>query len=102
MPNKVKNPRRVRARTKVPGGYRAVHRPTRWGNPYSVQKHGRQRAIQLYERWLDEQLRTDPGFLEPLRGYNLGCCCSPDVPCHADVILRKLYGTRGTLQAERL
>ena len=69
-----------------------MHRPTRWGNPFSVEEHGRDQAIELYERWLEEQLRNDPDFLEPLRGYNLGCFCALDVACHADVILRKLYG----------
>ena len=93
MPKKIKNPRRVRARTRVPGGYRAVHRPTRWGNPFSVEEHGRDQAIELYEQWLKEHLRNDPDFLEPLRGYNLGCFCALDLACHADVILHKLYGS---------
>ena len=41
---------------------------------------------------LDRKLREDPGFLEPLRGNNLGCTCPPALPCHADILLRKLYG----------
>jgi hypothetical protein len=73
--------------------YRAVHRPTRWGNPFALERYTREESIARYERWLDETLAKDPEFLEPLRGYNLGCFCPPDLACHADVILRKLYGS---------
>jgi hypothetical protein len=47
-----------------------------------------------YERWVDAKLKKDPAFLEPLRGFNLGCFCAPDLACHADILLRKLYGRR--------
>jgi hypothetical protein len=86
----VRKPRRVVARRDA--DYRAVHRPTRWGNPFSLSTNSREESIARYERWLDEMLKDDPEFLEPLRGYNLGCFCSLDVACHADVILRRLYG----------
>ncbi len=91
MGRKAREPKRVVARRAR--GYKAVHRPTRWGNPYSVDAYGRARAMQLYEKWLDRKLKEDPEFLEPLRGYDLGCSCAPDLVCHADIILRKLYGT---------
>jgi hypothetical protein len=78
--------------------YKAVHRPTRWGNPFPIDPKdpvARARAMRRYERWLDRQLRRDPEFLEPLRGYHHGCFCAPELLCHADVILRRLYGRRG-------
>jgi hypothetical protein len=90
MPTKVKNPKRVQARRAR--NYKAVHRPTRWGNPFPLDAQGRARCIALYEKWLDRKLREDPDFLEPLRGYNLGCFCAPGLLCHADVIIRRLYG----------
>ena len=31
-------------------------------------------------------------FLEPLRGYHLGCTCAPELRCHVDILLRRLYG----------
>jgi hypothetical protein len=49
----------------------------------------------MYAAWLDEQLKEDPEFLKPLRDFNLGCFCRLDVPCHADVILERLYGRPG-------
>ena len=89
---RVKVPKRVVARRTK--NYRAVHRPSRWGNPFPVDKYGRTESLKRYEKWLDLKLRDDPQFLEPLRGYNLGCFCSHRVPCHADTILRRLYGDR--------
>ena len=68
-------------------------RPTKWGNPFPITATTpRDRSLALYAHWLDEQLAHDPAFLEPLRGYNLGCTCPLELPCHADVILRWLYG----------
>jgi len=90
---KVRHPRRVVARRDR--GYRSVMRPTRWGNPFRLDPGdpgSRDRALRKYERWLDARLRADPDFLEPLRGYNLGCTCAPHLACHADILLRRLYG----------
>jgi len=93
MPTRVRQPRRVRARRDR--NYRNVMRPTRWGNPFPVRPHGpytRAESVRRYERWLDERLREDPDFLEPLRGYHLGCTCPLELACHVDVLLRRLYG----------
>ena len=92
MPTKVPHPRRVQARRAT--NYKAVHRPTRWGNPFSITTScSRSRSLALYAQWLNEQLARDPTFLEPLRGYDLGCFCSLDEACHADILLRHLYDT---------
>lgn len=64
-----------------------VARPSRWGNPYSIEEYGREKAIEMYERWLlanDELLAQLPG----LRGKRLACYCKLDEPCHADVLAR--------------
>lgn len=92
MPKRVPHPKRVRARRDK--NYEAVHRPTRWGNPYSVEEYGRSKSMKLYRRWLERKLKEDPDFIEPLRGYNLGCFCPADLPCHADVILEFLHRVR--------
>jgi hypothetical protein len=91
MPSKVRHPRRVQARRAT--NYKAVHRPTRWGNPFPIgDACPRERSMRLYAKWLDEQLAHDPEFLEPLRGYHLGCFCRPDERCHADILIERLYG----------
>ena len=93
MAEPVPQPRRCQARRE--NNYKSVMRPTRWGNPHPIDEATgmtRERSLALYALWLDKQLRDDPDFLEPLRGYNVGCTCAPGVACHSDVILRKLYG----------
>jgi hypothetical protein len=66
-----------------------VSRPSRWGNPFSVEKHGRATALALYESYLKR--KDGPRrFLDPsnLRGKNLACWCALDQACHADILLQ--------------
>jgi hypothetical protein len=62
-----------------------VGRPSKWGNPFVIGKHGdRAQCIELYRRWI----RTQPDLLAALpslHGKILGCWCAP-LPCHADVL----------------
>lgn len=70
-----------------------VGRPTKWGNPFKIGVDGnREQVIKKYEAWLDEKLKEDPKFLAPLYGKDLVCWCPLNLPCHADVIIRKLQG----------
>ncbi len=69
----------------VPGGAVWIMRPSKWGNPFSVGRFGRERCIELYREYLlrNHELMAD---LEELRGKDLVCCCAPK-PCHGDVLL---------------
>ena len=70
-----------------------IARPSRWGNPFSVEDYGRERAIMLYE----VNLRRRPDLiaaLPELAGKILGCCCHP-LPCHGEVLLRLLWEFHG-------
>jgi hypothetical protein len=86
------------------GAPRAVHckrerhhvyigRPSKWGNPFVVGKHGsREQVIERYERWLlsnDALMATLP----ELRGKVLGCWCAPR-SCHGDVLARLANAAR--------
>jgi hypothetical protein len=88
-----------------------VGRPTVWGNPFSVDKYGRDRALEYFHSYLSgEMVPADaepdlrraekrlygeaPATLYPgeiaallLRGKNLACWCPLDEPCHADALL---------------
>jgi hypothetical protein len=78
--------RRLNMRAPLEGAV-LVARPSRWGNPFSIDEHGRKRAIEMYERWLlanDELLAQVPS----LKGKRLACYCKLDEPCHADVLAR--------------
>jgi hypothetical protein len=63
-----------------------VGRPTKWGNPFVIGRHGnREQVIEAYRLWLlrGDSLKND---LHELRGKDLVCWCAP-LPCHADVLL---------------
>lgn len=107
-------PKRIqRKRTKgwkMPAGTVAVSRPSKWGNPYTVEAIGmtewivcewgeavsektRSRAsalalaLRYYRLWAELQIDLEPDFLAPLRGKDLVCWCAEDKPCHADILL---------------
>ena len=71
-----------------------VGRPTIWGNPFKVGKkqgeYSLEESLFLYRQWLKEMRKTDPLFLEVLRGKDLVCFCKLDQPCHADIIIELL------------
>jgi hypothetical protein len=66
-----------------------VDRTTRFGNPFPMTiARSRSDALAAFTDYLRRRLADEPGFLEPLRGKNLGCWCPLDVPCHADLLLK--------------
>ena len=83
--------RRARGWRKPPGAV-VVSRPSRWGNPYTIAEHGRERAIELYR----ERLRRHPELVEAARrelaGRDLACWCAPELACHADVLIEVANG----------
>jgi hypothetical protein len=73
-----------------PEGAVVVARPTRWGNPFALGADlGPTEAVALFRDALED------GYLDisvddirrDLRGHDLACWCTLDVPCHADVLL---------------
>jgi hypothetical protein len=65
-----------------------VDRATRFGNPFPLTAaRSRSDALAAFTQYLRRRLADEPGFLEPLRGKNLGCWCRLDEPCHADILL---------------
>lgn len=63
-----------------------IGRPSKWGNPFIIGKHGdRQTVIDLYREYL---LGTPEllGALGELRGKRLGCHCWPQA-CHGQVLV---------------
>lgn len=75
-----------------PGIY--VGRPTKWGNPFYVGRHGyeedRQRVIRQFEEYARDRLAREPDWLDDLRDTPaLMCYCAPKA-CHADVLKRMI------------
>lgn len=90
---------KIKPYKKLPKNTKNVARPSRWGNPFKLKKHGGnyslKESLALYTIWLDNNLKKNPHFLQPLIGYNLGCYCNLDEPCHASILLKyiKIYCT---------
>jgi hypothetical protein len=109
----MKQPRRVQLRRtrgwRMPANTVKVDRTTRFGNPFSIEGYGRERAVALHRAWITGEAGIPPipsqlaQELEPrrmeviaalprLRGKNLACWCplpepgKPDI-CHAAVLL---------------
>ena len=89
---------------KLPQNAVYIGRPTRFGNPLKVEtdyRHSpetgeviaapRREALSFYRVYLKEKLKSEPDFLDDLRGKNLACWCRLSELCHADVILEKFY-----------
>ena len=79
-----------------------VGRPSGWGNPFVVGKHGtRAQCAKLHQHLLSGYLCTSTGniqeqreyidhlsaHIDELKGKNLACWCGLDSPCHADLLL---------------
>lgn len=74
---------------RLPPNTIVVSRPSKWGNPWQVGKHGdRAFCLQKFEEFFRHgALRVRPEHArDELRGKNLACWCKPG-PCHADVLL---------------
>jgi hypothetical protein len=63
-----------------------IGRPSIWGNPFEIGKHGtREEVIAKYR----QHLKNDPLLMDrimELDGKVLGCWCAPQA-CHGDVLL---------------
>ena len=57
-----------------------------WANPYSVKKYGLENCLDLYEKYIRDNLYDK---LPELRDKTLGCWCKPN-KCHRDILLKLL------------
>lgn len=86
MPQRIQRKRSKRWRMPLLAVY--VGRPTRWGNPYSVQQYGRTGAVEHFRLHVARLAPAErEALLRPLRGKDLACLCALDEACHADVWL---------------
>ena len=72
---------------------------SKWANPFTVKKYGREKSLELYREWIKTGVNPVNGKrrkegplvseIEELRGKTLGCWCKPET-CHGDVLLELL------------
>lgn len=67
-------------------------RKSKWYNPFSVKKYGRQKSIELYRKYLQDKPELLNSLYE-LKGKILCCWCKPDA-CHGDVLVEMLEKNR--------
>lgn len=72
----------------VPAGAVYVGRPSMWGNPFTVEAHGREQCIALYRQWVmdPEQATLREVARRTLAGRDLVCWCAP-AACHGEILL---------------
>jgi hypothetical protein len=93
MPERIQR-RRTKGWT-MPENAVYVGRPGPFGNPFSAQKYGAERAVAAHRAWLrlPDQLDLRRRIRRELRGKDLACWCRVadeagyPVSCHADVLL---------------
>ena len=85
-----------------------VGRPTKWGNPWPVtppskrsnsvgEKYYFDQAVGAFNFWIEdeEQVELRADIRQELKGKDLACWCSEDMPCHADVLLQIANAEQG-------
>lgn len=68
-----------------------VGRGSKWGNPFTVADHGREKAVQMFRDYIGHPNSPhgfEPEDIKQLRGKNLACWCREGQACHADVLLK--------------
>ena len=71
-----------------PAGAISVARPSRWGNPFPVERGDHATAVSRFERHLRDHPELLAAAKAVLRGHDLMCFCPLTKPCHADVWLQ--------------
>jgi len=63
---------------------------SQWANPFKVKKEGRDKSLELYERWVREKIKKEGvEELKKLKDKVLGCWCKPE-KCHGDILIKIL------------
>lgn len=62
-------------------------RPSKYGNPFTVEAYGRERCIELFRKWwfAPEQATLRGQAVRELAGRVIACWCKPKA-CHLDVV----------------
>lgn len=64
-----------------------IGRPSKWGNPFLIGKHGtREEVIKKFRAYIMRRPELMEALSE-LKGKVLGCWCSEGQACHGDVLI---------------
>ena len=63
---------------------------SQWTNPFTVKKEGRDKCLDLYEKWVRDKIKKEGAEeLNKLQNKVLGCWCKPE-KCHGDILIKIL------------
>lgn len=89
-----RRPRRIqlsRARGwRLPANAASIAYPTKWANPHrpaTRSPEANAAAVEAYRRHLTEHPELVDAARTELAGKDLACWCSPELPCHGDILL---------------
>lgn len=87
MPKRIQRKRKKGWR--MPSNAVYVGRPSRWGNPYTIDACGSpEKAVEEFERFVELSKDFQDMIISELKGKDLACWCPLNAPCHADVLLK--------------
>lgn len=75
---------------KMPEGAIYVGRGSKWGNPFTVEKYGREGAVKMFRDYIghpNSPLLFECEDIKKLKGKTLACWCKETEICHGDVLL---------------
>lgn len=63
---------------------------SKWHNPFSVTKYGREKAVSMYREYIQGRIEMDPVTydLSELVGKRLGCWCNVGELCHGQILIQ--------------
>jgi hypothetical protein len=82
---------------RLPAAAVSVAYPTKWANPFrpvTRSPAANDEAVRQYCRYLQQRPDLVAAARAELAGRNLACWCSPELVCHADVLLQIARGVR--------
>ena len=68
-----------------------IGRPSKWGNPFEIGKHGtREEVVEKYKKYAEMRFHEPDDIfrehLKALKNKDLLCWCAPEA-CHGDILL---------------
>jgi hypothetical protein len=80
---------------RLPAGAVSVAYPTKWANPFRPAARtpaANATALEQYRTYLAERPDLVAAVRAELAGKDLACWCTPELPCHADLLLAVAAG----------
>ena len=76
-----------RHRDQIPKDAVYIGRPSKWGNPFTIGKHGtRAEVVMKYANYINSHPTLAAEARAELAGKDLVCFCAPQ-ECHGDILM---------------